>query len=266
MLSTCNPDASSCHTLRITLKSLPMLTEQHIRRAIEGRILVTTGAGLWADSGMPTFRGRDGDWRKLDPMQLATPEAIRANPRLVWEGYVYRRKIVSEAQPNAGHEVITKLSYAARHFLLVTQNVDDLHERAGTRSDRVVKVHGDLFLNRCFNSNCDEQNSEAVSENGLPKCPRCSSLLRPGVVWFGESLAPATIQRVEDFISNGPCDLVLVIGTTAQFGYIVHWALRAAGRAGTILEINPDETGLSSVVHLTVRERASLALPRIFRI
>lgn len=243
-----------------------MLTEQQIRHALEGRILVITGAGISADSGIPTFRGKDGYWRKLDPTKLATPEAFRANPQLVWDWYLYRRKIVSEAQPNAGHEVIAKLSHAAREFLLVTQNVDDLHERAGTRSNRMVKVHGDLFLNRCFNSNCDQQNRELVFGSALPTCPRCSSLLRPGVVWFGESLAPATIQTVEHFISGGPCDLVMVIGTTAQFAYIAHWALRAAGSSGVVVEINPDDTGLSSVVHWSVRERASLALPQIFKI
>jgi len=243
-----------------------MLTEQQIRQALDGRILVITGAGISADSGIPTFRGKEGYWRKLDPMKLATPEAFRANPQLVWEWYLYRRKIVSEARPNAGHEVIATLSHTAREFLLVTQNVDDLHERAGARSNRMVKIHGDLFLNRCFNASCAEEKREIVSEGVLPKCRRCSSLLHPGVVWFGESLDPATIQQVDEFLSNGPCDLVLVIGTTAQFGYIVHWALRAAGHSGTIMEINPDDTGLSSVVHLGIRERASAALPRIFKI
>jgi NAD-dependent deacetylase len=243
-----------------------MLTEQQIRRALDGRILVITGSGISADSGIPTFRGKEGYWRKLDPTKLATPEAFRANPQLVWDWYSYRRKLVSEAQPNAGHEVIAKLSQTAREFLLVTQNVDDLHERAGTRSERMVKIHGDLFLNRCFNAGCAEQNRELFSERELPKCPKCSSLLRPGVVWFGEALDPKTIQQVDEFLKNGPCDLVLVIGTTAQFGYIVHWTLRAAGHSGTIMEINPDDTGLSSVVHLTVREPASAALPRIFKI
>jgi NAD-dependent protein deacetylase/lipoamidase len=243
-----------------------MLSEQQIRHALDGRILVITGAGISADSGIPTFRGKDGYWRKLDPMKLATPEAFRADPQLVWDWYLYRRKIASEAQPNFGHEVIAKLSHASREFLLVTQNVDDLHERAGTRSDRMVKVHGDLFLNRCFNSSCDQQNRESVPESALPTCPRCSSLLRPGVVWFGESLDPATIQRVEHFINRGPCDLVMVVGTTAQFAYLVHWALRAAGSSGMVVEINPDDTELSSVVHWSVRERASLALPQIFKI
>jgi len=243
-----------------------MLTEQQIRRALEGRMLVITGAGISADSGIPTFRGKEGYWRKLDPMKLATPEAFRANPQLVWDWYRYRRKIVSEAQPNAGHEVIAKLSQTASEFLLVTQNVDDLHERAGTRSDRIVKVHGDLFLNRCFNPDCEEQNRDVVSENSLPKCRTCSSLLRPGVVWFGELLDPKTIQRVDEFLSNGPCDLVLVIGTTAQFGYIVHWSMRAPGSLGMVVEINPDDTGLSSVVHCAIREPASTALPRIFKL
>src|SRR5215475_12168856 len=243
-----------------------MLTEQQIRKALDGRMLIITGAGISADSGIPTFRGKEGYWRKLDPMKLATPEAFRTNPQLVWDWYLYRRKIVSEAQPNAGHEVIAKLSHTAREFLLVTQNVDDLHERAGARSDRILKIHGDLFLNRCFNPSCAKENREVVSEAVLPNCRTCSSLLRPGVVWFGESLDPKTIQRVDDFLRDGPCDLVLVIGTTAQFGYIVHWTLRAAGRSGTVVEINPDDTGLSSVVTCAFRERASSALPRIFKI
>jgi len=243
-----------------------MLTAQQIRTALNGRMLIITGAGISADSGIPTFRGKEGYWRKLDPMKLATPDAFRANPQLVWDWYLYRRKIVSEARPNAGHDVIAELSHTTREFLLVTQNVDDLHERASTRSDRIVKVHGDLFLNRCFNSSCAEENREVVAEGALPKCAQCSSLLRPGVVWFGEALDPKTIQRVDDFLASGPCDLVLVIGTTAQFGYIVHWAMRAAGRFGMVVEINPEDTGLSSVVHLTVRESASAALPRIFKI
>jgi len=162
--------------------------------------------------------------------------------------------------------VIARLSQMARDFLLVTQNVDDLHERAGTRRDRMVKIHGDLFLNRCFNPTCDEQNRETISDGALPKCKRCSSLLRPGVVWFGEALDPETIKHVDDFLAAGPCDLVLVIGTTAQFGYIVHWALRATGRSGTAIEINPDDTGLTSVIKYAVRERASTALPRIFKL
>jgi len=243
-----------------------MLTEQQIQTALQGRILVITGAGISADSGIPTFRGKEGYWRKLDPMKLATPEAFQANPQLVWDWYSYRRKLVSEAQPSAGHEVIARLSQMARDFLLVTQNVDDLHERAGTRRDRMVKIHGDLFLNRCFNPTCDEQNRETISDGALPKCKRCSSLLRPGVVWFGEALDPETIKHVDDFLAAGPCDLVLVIGTTAQFGYIVHWALRATGRSGTAIEINPDDTGLTSVIKYAVRERASTALPRIFKL
>ena len=243
-----------------------MLSKQQIHKALEGRILVITGAGISAESGIPTFRGKEGYWRKLDPMKLATPEAFRANPQLVWEWYQYRREIVSESRPNAGHDVIANLSRTAREFLLVTQNVDDLHERAGTQLDRMVKVHGDLFLNRCSNPGCIEQNRDELVEGTLPKCPRCSSLLRPGVVWFGESLDPKTILRVDDFLASGPCDLVLIIGTTAQFGYIVQWTMRAAGHSGIVAEINPDDTGLTPVIKYAVRERASTALPRIFKI
>jgi NAD-dependent deacetylase len=241
------------------------------------RILVLTGAGVSAESGIPTFRGKDGYWRNLDPMKLATPEAFEKNPELVWEWYHERRQRIRDAQPNAAHEAIVKLSIHASDFLLVTQNVDDLHPRAeweGNRlpKEKMVQIHGDIFLTRC--SRCDFTHRQqehpptlhsgaAGEQEKIPKCTKCDALMRPGVVWFGEELDPAKIDIVESYLARGACDVVIVAGTTATFGYIVDWALRASGKNGQLIEVNPEKTSLSQFATRVVREPAVIALPRL---
>ena len=226
------------------------------------RVFVITGAGISAESGIPTFRGKDGYWRNLDATKLATPEAFEKNPQLVWEWYRERRNRVREAKPNAAHEAIVRLARNARDFLLVTQNVDDLHARAGLSKEKMVQIHGDIFVTRC--SRCDFSRSERDRDiEDLPKCSECGALMRPGVVWFGEQLDPAKIDIVEDYLSGGPCDLVLVIGTTALFGYIMDWALRASDNYGELIEVNPEQTPLSKHATRLIREPAAMALPKL---
>ena len=250
------------------------------------RVLVLTGAGVSAESGIPTFRGRDGYWRNLDPAKLATPEAFASDPKLVWEWYRDRRQRIRNAQPNAAHEAIVKLSRNAEEFLLVTQNVDDLHARAGIEKENMVQIHGDIFVTRC--SRCDwraelcdadsmgtavgtglagarpstARTEQQDAEHGLPTCPACEALMRPGVVWFGEQLPWNEIERVETYLDHGVCDIVIVAGTTATFGYIVDWALRAS-RGGELIEVNPEATPLSRFATRLVREPAAISLPRI---
>src|SRR5215813_6406148 len=163
------------------------------------RILVLTGAGVSAESGIPTFRGKDGYWRNLDPTKLATADAFTRNPKLVWDWYRERRQRISDARPNAAHEAIARLAQCTDNFLLVTQNVDDLHRRAGTPADKMVQIHGDIFSSRC--SRCDSSHkgtggspeppdalpiqSESgrlgsiapTSQNdlGVPKCSQCTA-------------------------------------------------------------------------------------------
>ena len=188
------------------------------------RVLVLTGAGVSAESGIPTFRGKDGYWRNLDPTKLATPEAFARDPQLVWDWYRERRQRIRNARPNAAHEAIARLAQRTDEFLLVTQNVDDLHARAGLAAQRMVPIHGDIFVTRC--SHCEfsyvgrggspepsgacavqPTKGRLRSRNGceataglsiaptsekdanLPKCPDCDALMRPGVVWFGEQLS-----------------------------------------------------------------------------
>src|SRR5437016_392995 len=170
------------------------LTQTPYSRILNARVLVITGAGVSAESGIPTFRGKGGYWRNFDAAKLATPEAFERDPKLVWEWYSERRQRVSNARPNAGHEAIAKLARQADDFLLVTQNVDDLHARAGLANEAMVQIHGNIFVTRC--SRCDFRR-DCDHEDVLPRCPGCAALMRPGVVWFGERLPLSELQRVE---------------------------------------------------------------------
>ncbi len=224
------------------------------------RVFVITGAGVSAESGIPTFRGKGGYWRNLDPAKLATPEAFARDPKLVWEWYCERRQRIRNAQPNAAHEAITKLANHAAEFLLVTQNVDDLHARAGLRAEKIVQIHGDIFGTRCSRCGFKEHNEECEE---IPRCPKCDALMRPGVVWFGEQLPWNELQRIENYLDRGACDLVIVAGTTATFGYIIDWALRARAPNGELIEVNPEATPLSEFATQRIRESAAVALPKI---
>ena len=228
------------------------------------RVLVITGAGVSAESGISTFRGKDGYWRNLDPTKLATPKAFARDPDLVWDWYRERRQRIRKAQPNSAHRAIANLALQAGEFLLVTQNVDDLHLRAGLAAEKMVQIHGDIFMTRC--SRCEFRRYEHEQEHddgSLPKCPDCGEFMRPGVVWFGEQLDAAKIDIVGNFMSGGDCDLVIVAGTTALFGYIIDWALRARGQTGQLIEVNPEETSLSQFATISFREPAGVALPRL---
>jgi len=265
------------------------------------RILVLTGAGVSAESGIPTFRGKDGYWRNLDPAKLATPEAFAKDPGLVWQWYRERRQRIRDAQPNPAHKAIAKLAQHAHEFLLVTQNVDDLHARAGSPKEKMVQIHGDIFVTRCSRCDfqfrdtgrggspeppapsaiyphsgrlraCPERKSNGSiattsaqpdqEQKDIPKCSKCSALMRPGVVWFGEQLPWDELRRVENYLEAGPCDFVIVAGTTATFGYIIDWALRAIASDGTLVEVNPEETSLSRFATQRLREPAAIALPQ----
>ncbi len=251
------------------------------------RVLVLTGAGVSTESGIPTFRGRDGYWRNLDPTKLATPEAFARDPQLVWEWYHERRERIRNAQPNAAHEAIARLARHTDEFLLVTQNVDDLHARAGIPAERMVRIHGDIFVTRCSRCDwraelCDADRMDAAvgtglagarpstaraeqqdAEHGVPTCARCHALMRPGVIWFGEQLPWNELERVENFLDGGACDVVIVAGTTATFGYIIDWAQRGSQNGTELIEVNPEETPLSRFATRLVREPAAIVLPRI---
>lgn len=228
-----------------------------------GRVLVITGAGVSAESGIPTFRGKNGYWRNLDPAKLATPEAFAHDPDLVWEWYRERRQRICEAQPNAGHQAIKKLAQQSREFLLVTQNVDDLHARAGMTLAQMVQIHGNIFVTRCSQCDFSQADEHTRQDVNLPQCPQCDALMRPGVVWFGEQLPTMEIERIENYLQRGACDHVIVAGTTATFGYIIDWALRGGRGGGELIEVNPEETAFSRFATRLVCQPAAVALPLI---
>jgi NAD-dependent deacetylase len=230
-----------------------------LSKLLRGRVLVITGSGVSAESGIPTFRGSDGYWRKMDPTKLATQTAFDSDGQLVWEWYGERRRHIREAEPNAAHLAVARLHEVAREYLIVTQNVDDLHERAGTPADHLVHIHGEIFLSRCTDARCGYTTREDHPVAPLPSCPRCGARLRPAVIWFDELLDGHEVSRVGRFFAKDTVDLVLIIGTTAVFPYIIDWATRE----GSLVEINPEPTTISPHARWIYRMRATEALAHL---
>lgn len=221
------------------------------------RVLALTGAGISAESGIPTFRGEDGWWRREDPTRLATQEAFDRDPSYVWEWYEYRRGLIADAEPNAGHRALASWE-PERAVLVATQNVDDLHERAGSRD--VAHIHGSIWRVRCQGCGRESERRAHPLPERPPRCDACGGVLRPAVVWFGERLPDPPIRRVQAFIDGG-VDVALIVGTEASFGYIRGFA-RAARQAGALLvEVNPSRTVLSGVVDVRLAAPAGEALP-----
>ncbi|AGK61930.1 NAD-dependent protein deacetylase, SIR2 family [Archaeoglobus sulfaticallidus PM70-1] len=228
--------------------------------------IVLTGAGISAESGIPTFRGKDGLWNKYRPEELATPEAFRRNPALVWEWYAWRMNLVFSREPNYAHRAIAKLEDTGYIKHVITQNVDDLHERAGSRN--VTHLHGKLKEVKCWNG-CiqialpsDLVDLSRIPEE-LPKCPECSGLLRPAVVWFGERLDPDVLMRSFDLAEKS--DLILVVGTSAVVQPAASVPMMTKRSGGKIIEINPDETPLTPYSDISLRLSAVKAFEGIMK-
>jgi NAD-dependent deacetylase len=229
--------------------------------AIRGaaRITVLTGAGVSAASGIPTFRGADGLWRKVRAETLATPEAFENDPKLVWEWYDWRRGMIRDARPNAAHDVLAAWTRQRPGVTLITQNVDGLHERAG--AERLLRLHGSIWHLRCWRG-CERGRAEWFDDTTPlptlpPRCPHCHGLARPAVVWFGESLDP----RILDAATRATeCDVFLTIGTSSVV-YPAAGLVHLAKRHGAMtIEINTDITDASAAVDVAIRARAEEAL------
>jgi NAD-dependent protein deacetylase/lipoamidase len=221
-------------------------------------IAVLTGAGISAESGIPTFRDASGLWKNFRAEDLATPEAFARDPRLVWEWYDWRRSLIADCQPNAGHRALAELEKRAARFTLITQNVDGLHDRAG--SEHPLKVHGDIWTLRCTVCGNERHDSRPSLPELPPKCT-CGGTERPGVVWFGESLPAEIWSQAEQAASSA--GLFLVIGTSALVypaAGLVHIA-KASG--AKVVEVNPAETPVSGMVDFSWRAPAAEALPQL---
>jgi NAD-dependent deacetylase len=233
---------------------------EDVRELIQGArsIAVLTGAGVSAESGVPTFRGNNGLWKQYRPEDLATPQAFARDPKLVWEWYDWRREKIASARPNAGHFVLAELEQRVPEFTLITQNVDDLHDDAGSRN--VLKLHGSIWTLRCVG--CGKERTDRTTPLPVipPECD-CGALLRPGVVWFGETL-PADVWQKAERVS-GHVEVFLVIGTSA----LVYPAAGLAGnakRAGArVIEINIEETALTQRIDAFLRGPSAELLPQL---
>jgi NAD-dependent deacetylase len=226
----------------------------------EARAMVAlTGAGISAESGIPTFRGAGGLWRNFSPEQLATPEAFARDPRLVWEWYDWRRSVIRKAAPNPGHGALAELERRApERFTLVTQNVDGLHDRAGSRN--VAKLHGDIWQVRCVGCGAESRNEQVPLHPLPPRCA-CGALLRPGVVWFGEPLPEDAWQRA--FAASRRAEIFLVIGTSATV-YPAAGLAQVARQCGARLAVvNPDPNPADRLADWVLRGPSGEILPRL---
>ncbi len=230
---------------------------QLVRRA--RRVAALTGAGISAASGIPTFRdAQAGLWARFRPEELATPEAFRRDPRLVWDWYEWRRGLVARAAPNEGHRALARLEARLPAFTLITQNVDGLHQRAGSRA--VIELHGNIGRNKCFAENLVVERQDAAGERP-PRCPRCGAPVRPDVVWFGEML-PAQALADAEAAARG-CDLFWSIGTSAAVFPAAQLPLSALQAGAALIEINTDPTPLTAAATFSLRGAAALVLPRL---
>jgi NAD-dependent deacetylase len=223
------------------------------------RIAVLTGAGISAESGIPTFRGAGGLWRDFRAEDLATPQAFARDPKLVWEWYGWRRSIVAAAQPNAGHRALAEFEQRGKDFTLITQNVDGLHDRAGSRN--ILKLHGDIWAQRCTGCGRERIGQADADREIVPRCPSCGDMERPGVVWFGEGLPQRTWELAQD--AAGRAEVFLVIGTSATVYPAAGLAALAASSGAALVEINIAETPVSAGAQYSLRGPAAEILPQL---
>jgi NAD-dependent deacetylase len=224
-------------------------------------LTVLTGAGVSAESGVPTFRdAQTGLWAKYSPEELATPQAFQRNPRLVWEWYEWRRQLVASAQPNPAHRALVEMEQLFPQFHLITQNVDGLHQRAG--SLHVIELHGNITRTKCFREGTI---ISSWKDNGdvPPKCPGCGGWLRPDVVWFEEAMPEMELELA--LAASSKCDVFLTIGTSSVVYPAASLPFEALRGGATVVEINPQRTPFTDKAHFALAGDAGVVLPELLR-
>ena len=222
-------------------------------------VAVLTGAGVSAESGVATFRDPDGLWAKFNPMELASVDGFMSNPNLVWEWYMYRVDVVNNVIPNPGHKAIAKMEKLFKKFTLITQNVDRLHQRAG--SSKAVELHGNIVTNRCFDCSTQFEDEIDTSSKELPKCKECGGKIRPNVVWFGEMLPTEAIKEAESAAYS--CDVFFSVGTSAEVYPAANLPHLAKQFGAYVIEVNPNKTPLTSYVDIHLEGPSGEVLPKL---
>ncbi|MFQ5511473.1 MAG: NAD-dependent deacetylase [Candidatus Krumholzibacteriia bacterium] len=232
--------------------------EKCVRALVEARsVVVSTGAGISKESGIPTFRDAPNAlWARYDPQTLATREGFAGDPALVWRWYAERRRMISEAAPNAGHVALAELETLLGDVMLLTQNIDDLHRKAGSKD--IVEIHGNIFRFKCFDR---DHPLETPLGDGVPPRCHCGSFVRPDVVWFGEMLPEAAIDRAYEGLSA--CDVILVVGTSGMVQPAAGFPLIARRAGAFVIEVNPEETPVTREADVLLRGPAGEMLPAL---
>ena len=261
MQAPCARDARrACENARMS-SATPGIPDRLVA-ALHGARLVTvlTGAGVSAESGVPTFRdAQQGLWAQFDPRELATPSAFARNPKRVWDWYAMRRDMVARVAPNPAHFALAELERRVPAFLLATQNVDGLHQRAGSR--RVVELHGNITRVRCADEGTVVARWQEPVDAMPPRCPACGAFLRPDVVWFEEMLPVDALAAAEDAARR--CDVLLVVGTSAEVYPAAALPAHAQRAGALVVEVNPNATPLSADADHVLRGPAGVVLPAL---
>lgn len=227
------------------------------------KVAILTGAGISAESGVPTFRGKDGLWKNFRPEELATPQAFRKNPVLVWEWYLWRRGIIAKAEPNEGHKALVELEKRlGDNLLLITQNVDGLHQKAGSK--RIVELHGNIWRVRCLSCGAVYYDYSLHYESLPPRCKECGGVVRPDVVWFGESLPEDALMTAYEWAES--CDIFVSIGTSAVVYPAAELPFVAKRHGAKVIEINPENTPVSSIADVIIREPATTGVKKLLEV
>lgn len=224
-------------------------------------ICVLTGAGISAESGVETFRGSNGLWAKLKPEELANFDAFLRNPELVWEWYSYRKKIIHDVKPNPAHFALAHLEELVNDFTLITQNIDNLHRRAGSKN--ILELHGNIERSYCIGCGKPVAHVEVTLENKVPHCPFCNGIIRPDVVWFGEMLPEGVFETASEAAYR--CDLFFSVGTSAVVYPAAHLPLIARKQGAYVVEINMEQTEISHSVNETLLGKAGEILPQLVK-
>jgi NAD-dependent deacetylase len=222
-------------------------------------ITVLTGAGISAESGVPTFRSADGIWAKYRPDELATMDAFLRNPELVWEWYAQRKRVIADVQPNAGHRALVRLEELYPQCTVVTQNIDNLHRRAGSRN--VVELHGNIERNYCVSCGTAASNELVLRAEGVPRCERCGGTIRPDVVWFGEMLPEEEWNLAVRAAESA--DVFFSVGTSAVVYPAASLPLLAKQRGALLVEINPEPTPMTERVDEFLQGQSGTILPEL---
>jgi NAD-dependent deacetylase len=237
------------------LSKAAIKAKQIINKKQNPKIVALTGSGISKASGIPTFRGKDGLWKNYDATTLATPQAFARDPSLVWEWYSWRIGLITSKNPNPAHKALVELEQANLLTTIISQNVDDLHKRAGSK--KIIQVHGDILHAWC--QKCGFSKRLQSPPKGIPKC-ECGNNLRPGVVWFGESLDHNILTQAEEIVTK-ECDILLVVGTSGIVYPVAAFPHLAKTSGVFVVEFNVERTPISAYADFTILGKSEETLP-----